>query len=100
MWRYRSPSRMAFFTSSALAVMLKWRKGDAAMPSYCVNKNAQSNGDHEVHDTTANKPCLPATWNRQDLGYHGTCSEAGRAARLYFTQVDGCAICTPACHSS
>ena len=39
------------------------------MPGYCVNRNAQTNGDHEVHDVRANKSCLPTLSNRQDLGY-------------------------------
>ncbi len=69
------------------------------MPNYCVNKDAQPNGDHEVHDVTARQPCLPAATNRQDLGYHSSCSGAVQAARRYFIQVDGCAICAPDCHT-
>lgn len=37
------------------------------MAEYCVNKNAQSNGDHEVHNVSAQKWCLPLLANRQDL---------------------------------
>ena len=54
------------------------------MPYYCVNKNAQSNGDHEVHDTTANRWCLPDASNRRDLGYHAGCAGAVTAARAAF----------------
>jgi hypothetical protein len=79
--------------------MLHGKKGIGDMPYYCVNKNAQSNGDHEVHDSWANS-CLPATWNQQDLGYHSSCSEAVTAARSYYSQVDGCAYCVPTCHKS
>lgn len=69
------------------------------MPTYCVNKDAQSNGDHEVHDVTANKWCLPALRNRQDLGYHGSCSSAVQAAKAYFIQVNGCRWCASPCHT-
>jgi hypothetical protein len=67
--------------------------------TYCVNKNAQTNGDHEVHDVTANKSCLPTPSNRQDLGYHSSCSSAVRAAKAYFNQVNGCRWCATACHT-
>ncbi|GAW49403.1 uncharacterized protein PD653_2502 [Nocardioides sp. PD653] len=70
------------------------------MPNYCVNKNAQSNGDHEVHDLASTKGCLPTSTNRQDLGYHANCQPAVQAARGYYTDVDGCAHCVPACHTS
>jgi hypothetical protein len=66
---------------------------------YCVNKVAQSNGDHEVHDRSANKWCLPKPSNQQDLGTHNTCSSAVEAAKSYFKQVDGCRWCAPSCHS-
>lgn len=69
------------------------------MPNYCVNKNAQANGDHEVHDTTANNWCLPLPVNRQDLGYHSGCQSAVQAARAYFRQVNGCAYCASGCHT-
>lgn len=39
------------------------------MPYYCVNKNAQSNGDLEVHDLSSIRGCLPSPTNRIDLGY-------------------------------
>jgi hypothetical protein len=38
------------------------------MPKYYVNKNAQSNGDHEVH--TTNCPTPPNPKNRMSLGEH------------------------------
>lgn len=70
------------------------------MPTYCVNKTQQANGDHEVHDTSAERWCLPSQANRQDLGYHSGCSSAVQTARSYFTQVNGCAHCASACHTS
>ncbi len=69
------------------------------MPSFCVNRSAQSNGDHEVHDNSIERSCLPMLSNRQDLGYHASCSSAVQAARGYYTQVNGCAHCAPACHT-
>jgi len=68
------------------------------MPRYCVNRNAQSNGDHEVHISRQNV-CLPAESNRLDLGVHDTCQSAVRAARQYFEQVNGCAWCARSCHT-
>lgn len=69
------------------------------MPQYCVNKRAQSNGDHEVHDVTASKSCLPVSSNRQDLGYHSSCASAVQKARTYYSQVNGCRWCAPNCHT-
>ena len=70
------------------------------MPNYCVNTNAQPNGDHEVHDTSSTKGCLPSTWNRKDLGYHSSCTSAVQAARSYYNSANGCAVCAPLCHTS
>ncbi|MBB5790521.1 hypothetical protein HD601_005096 [Jiangella mangrovi] len=70
------------------------------MPRYCVNRNAQPNGDHEVHDVSANKWCLPTSANRVDLGHHETCSPAVQAAKIHFSQVNSCRWCAPACHTS
>lgn len=70
------------------------------MPTYCVNKSQQDNGDHEVHDTSTERGCLPSQSNRQNLGFHSGCASAVSAARSYFAQVNGCANCAPACHTS
>ena len=69
------------------------------MPNYCVNKNAQSNGDHEVHDLASTKGCLPSASNRLDLGYHPSCSGAVTAAKRSYSQSNGCAYCASACHT-
>lgn len=69
------------------------------MDSYCVNRNAQSNGDHEVHNVTSDCEHLPNPVNRQDLGLHPDCASAVRAASSYFTQVNGCYYCANACHT-
>ena len=69
------------------------------MARYCVNKNAQSGGEHEVHNLNVARGCLPDPQNRQDLGFHSNCASALTAARRYYSNVDGCAHCTPECHT-
>lgn len=68
------------------------------MPRFCVNKNAQHTGEHEVHNLDANCAYLPDPANRQSLGSHQDCRGALAEARKYYTTVDGCAYCCPACH--
>lgn len=68
------------------------------MPRYCVNKNAQSNGDHEVHNVeTCNN--LPLSQNQLDLGYHTDCKGAVREAKKTYSTANGCAFCSPACNT-
>ena len=69
------------------------------MPYYYVNKNAQTNGDHEVHQTSG-CPTPAAPHNRIDLGYHTSCHSAVQAARQYYSQVNGCYHCSNACHTT
>lgn len=65
---------------------------------FYVNKNAQNNGDHEVHRATC---CwLPESENRQYLGDFATSQEAVREARKYYNQVNGCYYCCPETHTS
>ena len=70
------------------------------MPTYCVNKNAQSNGDHEVHDLTIGA-CnrLPDYGNRLDLGYHPNCQSAVRQSKITYWKSNGCWYCCPACNT-
>jgi hypothetical protein len=71
------------------------------MPSYCVNKNAQNNGDHEVHDLTLGACIrLPESHNRLNLGYHINCQSAVREAKNFYRQSNGCYYCCPSCHTS
>jgi len=70
------------------------------MPYFCVNENAQSNGDHEVHDTASTRGCLPDLSNRVDLGYQATCAEAVTAAKQVYPQSNGCYHCAEPCHTS
>lgn len=68
------------------------------MPNYYVNKNAQTGGEHEVHTTSCNHgPSLESS--KQSLGFHETCKSAVRAAKVYFTNVDGCYYCCKDCHT-
>jgi hypothetical protein len=71
---------------------------DRNMASYYVNKNAQKNGDHEVH--TAGCSYLPATENRIYLGDFASCAPAVREAKRHFTQSNGCFYCSTSCHTS
>ncbi len=65
---------------------------------YYVNKNAQSNGDHEVH--TQNCSYLPIMENRIYLGEFTNCKDAVKEAKKYYTQTNGCFFCCKDCHTS
>ena len=67
------------------------------MASYYVNKNAQSNGDHEVHK--AGCSYMPALSNRLYLGEFSSCGPAVTEAKKTYSKADGCAHCSPACHT-
>lgn len=67
------------------------------MAHYYVNKNAQANGDHEVHEEGCS--WLPAVENRIYLGIHATCASAVLEARKYYDQVNGCYHCSYPCHT-
>lgn len=71
------------------------------MPSFIVNRNAQSNGDHEVHNTTTGCSYMPAPENQAPLGYHASCVGAvAEARRLGWSRANGCYWCATACHTS
>jgi hypothetical protein len=67
------------------------------MALYYVNKNAQSNGDHEVH--TGDCRYLPLTDNRIYLGSYASCRSAVIEAKRYYSQVNGCYTCSETCHT-
>jgi hypothetical protein len=67
------------------------------MAHYYVNKNAQSNGDHEVH--TSSCSFLPASENRLYLGNFSSCGPAVREARKHYDKVNGCYYCSRDCHT-
>lgn len=66
--------------------------------TYYVNDNAQKNGDHEVHTSTCTY--LPSAENRTYLGSFDTCDDAVAKAKDHHDQVNGCAYCSSACHTS
>ncbi len=68
------------------------------MPKFCVNKNAQENGDHEVHVEGAGA-CMPDPENQLDLGIHASCHTAVAKAKETYSQSNGCAFCCPACNT-
>lgn len=64
---------------------------------YYVNQNAQSNGDHEVHELTCS--FCPDDSNRTFLGDYNSCHPAVAEARKHYSQVNGCSFCSPRCHT-
>lgn len=68
------------------------------MALYYVNKNAQSNGDHEVHATGCS--FMPEEHNRQYLGNFLTCNQAVIEAKKYFSKSNGCYYCANSCHTT
>lgn len=68
------------------------------MDNYYVNKNAQPNGDHEVHKE--NCKYIPKVENRLYLGMHPTCHGAVIKARTIYPKADGCYYCCEPCHNS
>jgi hypothetical protein len=67
------------------------------MPNFKVNDNAQSNGDHEVHEDGCY--WLSLATSATDLGFHVSCSGAVAKAKLTYRQSNGCIHCSPACHT-
>ena len=68
------------------------------MEYYLVNRQAQPNGDHEVHRLGCQY--LPLEVNRDYLGYFSNCHDAVREARNRgYRQVNGCYWCSFACHT-
>lgn len=68
------------------------------MSKYYVNKNSQSNGDHEVHKESCHRLPLPA--NRKYLGMFSNCKGAVREAKKHYNKVNGCYWCSTECHTS
>ncbi len=67
------------------------------MASYYVNKNAQLNGDHEVHKEGCS--FLPKEENRKHLGEFNNCHDAVKEAKKHYTLVNGCYYCSKDCHT-
>ena len=72
------------------------------MSTYCINRNAQTNGDHEVHNLNVGSSCLPAPDNQVPLGQHPDCWSAVDTARRQYPgyRINGCYWCANACHTS
>ncbi|HSK80710.1 MAG TPA: hypothetical protein VLQ45_29925 [Thermoanaerobaculia bacterium] len=67
------------------------------MALYYVNKNAQLNGDHEVHKLGCS--FMPLEGNRIYLGNFDHCGGAVREAKKHYTQANGCYFCSNECHT-
>lgn len=68
------------------------------MAMYYVNKNAQSNGDHEVH--TSDCRFLPIKEHLLYLGQFPSCRSAVIEAKKYYSKSNGCYFCSLECHTS
>ncbi len=66
------------------------------MSKYLVNDNAQPTGEHEVHEDGC--VWLLLTHSATPLGEHSSCRTAVQAASRIYSNVDGCATCSPFCH--
>jgi len=64
---------------------------------YYVNDSAQSNGDHEVHQSDCSY--LPDQENRTYLGTFDSCGPAVKAAKAIYPQSNGCYWCSRPCHT-
>lgn len=68
------------------------------MARYCVNTQAQTNGDHEVHVQFCN--FLPQPEHQKWLGNFATCVDAVKEAKRTYPQSNGCFYCSSACHTT
>lgn len=68
------------------------------MAYHYVNKNAQANGDHEVHVSGCS--FMPLQENRIYLGDFASCGPAVTEAKKHYAQSNGCYYCCNACHTS
>ncbi|ENP7383869.1 hypothetical protein ACEC18_004484 [Vibrio parahaemolyticus] len=67
------------------------------MARYYVNKNAQANGDHEVHKQGC--AWMPDEANRLYLGDFATCRSAVTEAKKTYPKSNGCFYCSKECHT-
>lgn len=68
------------------------------MAKYYVNKQAQNNGDHEVHKSGCSH--MPSEKNRLNLGSFNNCQDAVRVAKKSYPQSNGCYWCSNECHTT
>ena len=64
---------------------------------YYVNRNAQPNGDHEVHTLTCTHGPLEA--NRLYVGEYMSCGPAVAEAKRHYRRSNGCYYCSNPCHT-
>ena len=64
---------------------------------YYVNKNAQANGDHEVHITSCT--FFPSQANAEYLGEFASCVPAVAEAARRYPKANGCYYCASACNT-
>ena len=72
------------------------------MPRFIINKNAQSNGDHEVHNATTGCTFMPSLDSQINLGEYPSCHGAVKYAKDYWRneRINGCYYCCNSCHTS
>lgn len=66
------------------------------MNHYYVSAIPEFSGKHEVHEEDCTR--LPSVTDRVYLGFFANCADALREAHKEYDRVDGCQICSPACH--
>ena len=67
------------------------------MSAYYVNKNSQSNGDHEIHVLGCSY--FPKKENAEYLGNFTYCDFAILEAKKKYDQVNGCFYRSKECHT-
>ena len=67
------------------------------MAHYYVNDESEPNGDHEVHHEGCRG--IATTDDITHVGDHPSCHGAVVAASRFFPRVNGCAHCSPECHT-
>lgn len=72
------------------------------MPNFVINKNAQANGDHEVHNKTTGCSYMPNSENQINLGNHPSCHQAVADAKRRWPnhRINGCYFCCKPCHTT
>jgi len=68
------------------------------MERYYVNRDEQSNGNHEIHIETCS--CIESMDNKEDLGTFYSCQSALQEALRRGYDANGCALCCPDCYTS
>ena len=71
------------------------------MSYYYINRNAQDDGYHEVHNGSVNCPHPPLPENQVGLGNYDNCMQAIAAAKRANPSllIDGCYWCINPCHT-